>query len=262
MSEKTKKTKKRKLIGKYKMIDGKLVYDTRADKHRRDVLSFLPQKEPFHDDGFVKFHGTEESMNKAPSKKKADTYTGRTIRRKKSKDTQRQRRYNPNNPPESVDPDVPRKLKAKAGGIMKVKRLKSGGFVSSGTDAGDLQILRTAKNIDDGSANGMKAGGAIKKKKKTGSDLTVEEIRRIQKRINEGKTRIPSYLQRMQKNMKEGGKTKSRVNEAGNYTKPGLRKRIFNRIKAGGKGGRPGQWSARKAQMMAKAYKKAGGGYK
>tara|TARA_A100000172_G_scaffold541_2_gene541 strand:- start:9398 stop:9634 length:237 start_codon:yes stop_codon:yes gene_type:complete len=61
--------------------------------------------------------------------------------------------------------------------------------------------------------------------------------------------------------MKSGG-TKSRVNESGNYTKPGLRKRIFNRIKAGGKGGAPGQWSARKAQMMASAYKKAGGGYK
>ena len=57
-------------------------------------------------------------------------------------------------------------------------------------------------------------------------------------------------------------KSKSKVNEAGNYTKPGLRKRIFNRIKAGGKGGAPGQWSARKAQMMAKAYKAAGGGYK
>lgn len=99
---------------------------------------------------------------------------------------------------------------------MKVTRLKSGGFLSSGTDAGDLNILRTAKNIDDGSATGMKAGG----------------------------------------------KTKSKVNEAGNYTKPRMRKKIFNRIKAGGKGGRPGQWSARKAQMMAKAYKKAGGGYK
>ena len=62
----------------------------------------------------------------------------------------------------------------------------------------------------------------------------------------------------------KGGKTKSksRVNEAGNYTKPGMRKRIFNRIKAGGKGGRPGQWSARKAQMLASAYKKAGGGYR
>ena len=57
-------------------------------------------------------------------------------------------------------------------------------------------------------------------------------------------------------------KSKSKVNEAANYTKPGLRKSIFNRIKAGGKGGAPGQWSARKAQMMAKEYKAKGGGYK
>lgn len=55
---------------------------------------------------------------------------------------------------------------------------------------------------------------------------------------------------------------KSRVNEAGNYTKPGLRKRIFNKIMAGDKGGRSGQWSARKAQMLAREYKAAGGGYK
>ena len=59
----------------------------------------------------------------------------------------------------------------------------------------------------------------------------------------------------------EGGEV-SRVNEAGNYTKPGMRKGIFNRIKAGGKGGAPGQWSARKAQMLALQYKKSGGGYK
>jgi hypothetical protein len=57
-------------------------------------------------------------------------------------------------------------------------------------------------------------------------------------------------------------KSKSRVNEAGNYTKPTMRKRLFSRIKAGSKGGRPGQWSARKAQMLAAAYKKAGGGYR
>jgi hypothetical protein len=44
----------------------------------------------------------------------------------------------------------------------------------------------------------------------------------------------------------------SRVNEAGNYTKPGMRKALFNSIKSGGKGGAPGQWSARKAQMLAK----------
>ena len=57
-------------------------------------------------------------------------------------------------------------------------------------------------------------------------------------------------------------KSKSKVNESGNYTKPTLRKSIFNRIKAGGKGGAPGQWSARKAQMVAKAYKAKGGGYR
>jgi|TARA_R110001583_G_scaffold5314_4_gene28869 hypothetical protein len=56
-------------------------------------------------------------------------------------------------------------------------------------------------------------------------------------------------------------KTKSRVNEAGNYTKPTKRKRLFEAIKRGGKGGKPGQWSARKAQMLAKKYKAAGGGY-
>jgi hypothetical protein len=61
---------------------------------------------------------------------------------------------------------------------------------------------------------------------------------------------------------KTSTKKKSTVNSAGNYTKPSLRKRLFNQIKAGSKGGRPGQWSARKAQMLAKRYKAAGGGYK
>ena len=183
-------------------------------------------------------------------------------------------------------------------------RLKSGGFISSGTDAGALKILRSAKNIDDGSANGMKKGGKLKKKitpkqrdkykaslayqiktgrtnKKKGEDL-VDKIKKgyefttktaprraarvaagdpIAKR-KYGAGDVFNQFTEKATRMKSGGKTKSRVNEAGNYTKPGLRKRIFNRIKAGGKGGRPGQWSARKAQMMAKAYKKAGGGYK
>ena len=57
-------------------------------------------------------------------------------------------------------------------------------------------------------------------------------------------------------------KSKSKVNAAGNYTKPTMRKQIFERIKAGSKGGKPGQWSARKAQMLAVEYKKSGGGYK
>ena len=102
-----------------------------------------------------------------------------------------------------------------------IKKMAGGGFMSSGTDAGDLEIIRAARNIDDG----------------TGGRNTTA--------------------------MKEGGKVKkSRVNEAGNYTKPSLRKRLFNEIKSGGKGGSPGQWSARKAQMLAQRYKKAGGGYK
>jgi hypothetical protein len=57
-------------------------------------------------------------------------------------------------------------------------------------------------------------------------------------------------------------KSKSKVNQAGNYTKPAMRKRLFEKIKAGSKGGKPGQWSARKAQMLAKQYKAKGGGYK
>jgi|TARA_B110000908_G_scaffold166680_2_gene218228 hypothetical protein len=56
--------------------------------------------------------------------------------------------------------------------------------------------------------------------------------------------------------------SKSKVNEAGNYTKPTMRKRLFGTIKAGSKGGSAGQWSARKAQMLAKRYKENGGGYK
>jgi len=61
----------------------------------------------------------------------------------------------------------------------------------------------------------------------------------------------------------EGGKVKSKVNEAGNYTKPDLRKRIFNSVKAAAiVGTGAGEWSARKAQVMAKRYKAAGGGYR
>jgi len=74
----------------------------------------------------------------------------------------------------------------------------------------------------------------------------------------------PAKLKRIRKRpvelYSEGGE--SRVNEAGNYTKPGMRKSLFNRIKGGGKGGAPGQWSGRKAQMLAKQYKAKGGSYR
>ena len=66
----------------------------------------------------------------------------------------------------------------------------------------------------------------------------------------------------MRKKMATKKKSKSTVNKAGNYTKPTMRKNLFNRIKAGSKGGKPGQWSARKAQLLASEYKKKGGGYK
>jgi len=102
--------------------------------------------------------------------------------------------------------------------MSRTAKSNYGRFASTGTDAGDLNLIRQARNIDDGPSE-MKKGGKVKKKK-------------------------------------------SRVNEAGNYTKPALRKRLFNEIKAGGKGGKPGQWSARKAQMLAQRYKKAGGGHR
>ena len=71
---------------------------------------------------------------------------------------------------------------------------------------------------------------------------------------------LPASLQK--KIMSSKKKKQMAVNAAGNYTKPTMRKALFSRIKASGKGGRPGQWSARKAQMLAKQYKAKGGGYR
>jgi len=65
-----------------------------------------------------------------------------------------------------------------------------------------------------------------------------------------------------QETTRQGQEVKSKVNQAGVYTQPGMRKRLFQKIKAGTKGGDPGEWSARKAQLLAVEYKKAGGGYK
>ena len=61
----------------------------------------------------------------------------------------------------------------------------------------------------------------------------------------------------------DGGKVKSRVNEAGVYTKPGMRKKLFEQIKSSAtQGTKAGQWSGRKAQLLAKKYKAKGGGYR
>jgi hypothetical protein len=101
-----------------------------------------------------------------------------------------------------------------------------------------------------------------------------EKIRKVMREFKEGSLKSSSG-QKVKKpqqamaialseasRMKAGGKVESRVNEAGNYTKPTMRKSLVESIKAGGKGGAPGQWSARKAQMVALQYKAKGGGYK
>ena len=102
----------------------------------------------------------------------------------------------------------------------------------------------------------FKKGGVVMKTK-TKAKKTIKKVAgKLQKasKAHAGQAKTLSAIK-----LKAGGST---VNKAGNYTKPTMRKRIFNRIKAGSKGGRPGQWSARKAQMLAKQYKAKGGGYK
>ena len=112
---------------------------------------------------------------------------------------------------------------------------------------------------------GAGLGGRLSTKKEIAKDLELEgylEGFAVKPKDGSSKAKLTGGGVKLTKRFEKGGEAKSRVNEAGNYTKPGMRKAIFERIKAGGKGGAPGQWSARKAQMTAQAYKKAGGGYK
>ena len=97
-------------------------------------------------------------------------------------------------------------------------------------------------------------------KRKTQATSKIKKVAKGLKKASKTHAKQAKILSSVK--LKKGGKPKSRVNEAGNYTKPTMRKNLFNKIKAGGKGGAPGQWSARKAQMLAKEYKAKGGGYK
>jgi len=122
----------------------------------------------------------------------------------------------------------------------KVPKSKKGEEVKAAGGGLYANIAAKKKRIASGSGEKMRSQGAKGAPKK--SDFA-----------NAAKT--ASY--------KEGGKTKSGVNAAGNYTKPGMRKSMFESIKARAvQGTGAGQWSARKAQLLAKNYKAKGGGYK
>lgn len=98
----------------------------------------------------------------------------------------------------------------------------------------------------------------VRKARRDDTDFTeFKKGGRVAKYMRFSETGEPIGMTPVQK--AEGGK----VNAAGNYTKPGLRKRIVSQVKAAATHGtKAGQWSARKAQLVAKKYKEAGGGYK
>ena len=99
----------------------------------------------------------------------------------------------------------------------------------------------------------MKEKGIKPKKMSAGGDL--KEV----PEDNAGLSKLPEDVRNKMGYLKKGGN----VNAAGNYTKPSLRKRIVSQVKAAAtQGTKAGQWSARKAQLVAKKYKAAGGGYK
>lgn len=96
--------------------------------------------------------------------------------------------------------------------------------------------------------------------KRYGSEAKAREVMRV---TDGGELLKIMQEEESENSLASGGKVKSKVNKAGNYTKPGMRKRLFESIKNSAvQGTAAGQWSARKAQLLAKRYKAAGGGYK
>ncbi len=99
-------------------------------------------------------------------------------------------------------------------------------------------------------------------KKATGKSPAEDLQRRLQE-IEEAAANVGKIPPGDEVKMSKGGKAKSKVNAAGNYTKPGMRKALFESIKGQAtQGTAAGQWSARKAQLLAKRYKEKGGGYR
>ena len=107
--------------------------------------------------------------------------------------------------------------------------------------------------------NAKELSGRLTAEKKLGPNTSLQAY--LDANVNKRGPGIQSGGVNLTHRFAEGGK--STVNAAGNYTKPELRKRIFNAVKAEATAGTgAGEWSARKAQMVAQRYKKAGGGYK
>ena len=124
---------------------------------------------------------------------------------------------------------------------------------------------RDDTSFDEYAEGGLtpKSPGSLAGEYSTSLDTDLEAAKKRAKAA--GKTSTVNQMESEQqlrkrlRNYAEGG----RVNEAGNYTKPGMRKALFNRIKGQAvQGTAAGQWSARKAQLLAKQYKAKGGGYK
>jgi hypothetical protein len=163
-----------------------------------------------------------------------------------------------------------RKVGAK--GAPKKKDFAQAAKTASFKEGGSIEQLFkptqsdfNTKVMGGGSVNkfGKGFGGRISATKKLSKDSEIEgyvEGFAAKPKDGPSMSKITGGGVKYTKRFAQGGK--SRVNEAGNYTKPGMRKALFERIKAGGKGGNPGQWSARKAQMLAQQYKKSGGGYR
>ena len=105
--------------------------------------------------------------------------------------------------------------------------------------------------------NAKELSGRLTAEKKLGPNTSLQAY--LDANVNKRGPGIQSGGVNLTHRFAEGGK----VNAAGNYTKPGLRKKIVSQVKAAATHGTgAGQWSARKAQLVAKKYKEAGGGYK
>ena len=153
--------------------------------------------------------------------------------------------------------DDPNRVKMFAKG-GKVKKMAEGDFID------EVKLTPAIHDIDPKNKT-FSTSTRVSGKKKLGKNTDIEAYvdADVFKNPDQGvRGKASNVGLQFTHRFKAGGEAKSKVNEAGNYTKPTMRKRLFEQIKAGGKGGAPGQWSARKAQMLATQYKKSGGGYR